>query len=788
MQEVLSITCGACGATVAEGNFCANCGAPLKASQPSVPSAEQRHLTVLFCDLVGSVALTERLGPETYHEVVREFQAICTTAVDAFDGHVAQYLGDGVLVYFGYPIAHEDDARRSVLAGLSILDAVADRNAEAASDARTQIAVRIGIHTGYAIAGEVGSGSTREDLALGQAPNIAARLQSLAAPGTAVISDTVLRLVEGFFNVDELGPQRLKGLKEEVLAYRVAGPTTHTRFEAVIARGLTPFVGREEEKEVLETMWRSAQDGESTWVLLRGEAGIGKSRLIRYITEAAGDKGNVTQFDCSPYHANSVLYPILELLRRVALGSGSSEDVPNGALERLESFLRERQLDLEVSVPLIASLLDLPYEHRYAPPQMSAERKREETLGLLVRLLERARKPQLIIFEDLQWADATTLEYVRRLIEDTQQPSVMMLMTGRPEFNPVWERSVRTLELSRFDGTEIKKLIARVAKDWFLPREASDLIGAAADGVPLYVEELTKAVLESGALVDRGDKFELAGSLPPHLVPESLHDSLVARLDRLGPAKEIAQHASVIGRRFQYSLLARVVNLKEKDLHRGLEQLIRAGLVFSRGAPPNSRYLFNHALVQVAAYESLLKRARRDLHGQIVEVLEQEVAEVIETQPELVAFHAASAGMYASAACYWTTAGKLAFARSANIEAAGHLKASLDLLIHIEDENTRQRFELDILSVLGPALIATTGFASEEVGAVYERARVLCDALPGNPQTFPALWGSWVFFLVRGELSRSRRFAQEMLEQGTALGDSSLLIEANWTLGNCLFW
>lgn len=777
------VKCSSCGAQVVEASFCGSCGAPLSPASAAIHrSAEQRHLTVLFCDLIDSTGLCEALGQEEYAYLLKEYHDLTVAAIKPLEGHVAQYLGDGILLYFGYPAAHEDDSRRAILAGQAILAAVQRHNAGLGPQGRP-IEVRMGIHAGMIVAGGVGPDATKDDLALGQAPNIAARLQSLAAPGTIVVSDTVHGLVEGFFSFVELGTHKLKGISEAIELFQVVDKVTRSRFDASAARGLTPFVGRREELAKLRELWRKTCAGDSGVVLIRGEAGIGKSRLARLIAEDAlrGD-ATLTDCECSPYHLNTTLHPIVEALTRL-LGLADAHTADD-RLDRLELFLNKREVELAAAVPLIASLMGIAFEPRYALPPMGPELLREETLKLLLALVRQAARPHLIVLEDLQWADATTLELVRRLIEERIPDSVMMVMNCRPEFTPAWgnEHVSCNLELERLQGEDLKALIARVTLKQQLSPAIAEQIARTSDGIPLFAEELTKAMLESGA-----DKQQTPTPTPTQ-VPTSLQDSLMARLDRLGSAKELAQRAAVIGRRFQYSVLLGIANVAEAEVRGGLERLIGAGLVFAGGSAPHTLYEFKHALVQVAAYESLLRRVRQELHRRVVVTLETASPETVANQPELLAHHCQLGGLADKAIDYWLAAGMSAFARSANIEAAAHLRAGRALLDQSDDVDQRRQRELRLLSVLGPALIATAGFAAAEVGGVFERGRVLCEAASGDPDTFPVLTGSWVFFLVRGELELSRRYAEEMLALGKLTGNDHFLIEARYSLGNSHYW
>jgi class 3 adenylate cyclase/predicted ATPase len=783
-------SCPGCGFELATStSACERCGAspPHARKSAEAGSGALRHLTVLFCDLAGSSKIAERLDPEAYFEFVRSYQSICSGAIGAFDGYVAQYLGDGVLAYFGYPTAHEDDPRRAILAALKILAGVEER-AASAPRSEPPMVVRIGIHTGTVVTGEIGVGTARESLALGHTPNVAARLQGVAEPGTVVISAAVLRLASGYFHYRSLGVRKLQGMADEVEVFAVEGERSHSRFEALSARGLTPFVGRDTELRALHAAWERASRGEHASVLIRGEAGMGKSRLTRCAIEhvEAGASG-VTVLESSPFHSNTVLFPVVDLLKRQWLRRPAGA-ATRPVIDALAALADQSGLDRRRAVPLLAALLDLPPDPDYPLPVMGPELQREETLRVLLRVMLAVPRPHLLVFEDLQWADATSLELLSRLIQDG--PAGLLLVANcRPEFELPWASSGETsvLTLERLTDAELRSLIARVDSAHELPGALVEPIARVTDGIPLFVEELTKSMLESAAASKaRGGvaPFELQ---PLHPVPETLQDSLVARLDRLGDAKDIAQRAAVIGRRFDHALLLRVSDVDERALQEGLDRLTAAGLLFSVGPAPAAVYQFKHALIQLAAYNSLLRSVRADLHRRIVRALEQHFAEVWTTDPELVAHHCELGQLPGPAIASWMRAGQRAFERSANIEASAHFKRARALLSEMPPAQALE-LELQILARLGPALIATTGFASPEVGEVYGRALAVCQMLPNKPATFPALWGSWVFFLVKGELTTSLGFAQDMLGLAEQTGDSSLMIEARWTTGNSYYW
>jgi class 3 adenylate cyclase len=576
---------------------------PQAASQPAVPEAypthdtapsargdtseaERRQLTVLFCDLVDSTTLTRQLDPEDYREVVRAYQATCAEVIQHFDGYIAQYLGDGLLVYFGYPQAHEDDAQRGVWAGLEIRDAIALLQARLAADKGIRLAVRLGIHTGLVVVGEVGTGGRQESLALGDTPNIAARLQGLAAPDTVVISDATWRLVQGYFACDALGSQPLKGVETPIQAYRVLGTSgAQSRLDVASPRGLTPLVGRETEIAVLRERWAQARDGVGQVVLLSGEAGIGKSRLVMAVKEqVAGEPHTRWECRCSPYFQDSALYPLIDLAQR-ALQFGRDE-APEAKLQKIAAMLERSGLAQPETVALWAALLSVPLTDPYPPLSLTPQRQKQQTLEAIVALLLAlaAEQPVLFIVEDVHWMDPSTLEFLTLLIDQGPTARLLTLLTCRPELHAPWgfRAHLTPLTLTRLPRPQVAQMIGRVTGGKALPPEIVEQIVVKTDGVPLFVEELTKMVLESGLLRESEDCYELTGPLPPLAIPATLHDSLMARLDRLATVKDIAQLGATIGRTFAYELLHAVSPLDEVTLQHGLRQLVEAELVYQR--------------------------------------------------------------------------------------------------------------------------------------------------------------------------------------------------------------
>jgi len=774
------------------------------AAEPRPADAERRQLTVLFCDLVDSTVLASQLDPEDLREVVLAYQDTCARVIARFEGYIAQYLGDGLLVYFGYPLAHEDDAQRAVRAGLGIVEALGQLNIrlkqEGLRPAPTQsrhrgveLAVRLGIHTGLVVVGEVGGGARQEQLALGETPNLAARLQGIAAPNTVVISAATVQLLGGFFACQSLGTPALKGLAQPVEVYRVLYESTaRSRLEAAGSTGLTPLVGREQEVGLLRERWTQVKDGLGQVVLLSGEAGIGKSRLVQVLTEhvAAEPQAWLTPCQCSPYYQNTALYPMIELLERVALRF-DREESPQQKLRKLEGFLVQYGLQPTEAVPLFAAFLSLPLGTDYVPLTVSPEQQKQQTLHALLTVMLRiaAQQPILFVMEDLHWVDPTTLEFLTLLVDQGPTARILALWTFRPDFSPPWTgRSHLTqVTLPRLPRQQATEMTDRVAHGKALPAEVVEQVVAKTDGVPLFVEELTKMVLESGLLQEQEDRYELTGPLPPLAIPITLHDSLMARLDRLATVKGLAQLGATLGREFTYNLLQAVSPWDESTVRRGVQQLVAAEFLYQQGAPPQATYRFKHALIQDTAYQSLLKSTRQQYHQRIAQVLEAQFPETAETQPELLAQHYTEAGLSAQAVGYWQRAGQRAVERSANLEAVQHLSMALSLLATLPETAARAQQELDVQIALGPALMAARGWAAPEVEQTYGRARALCTQLGETSQLFPTLWGLWRFYQSRGVLPTARDLGEQLMRLAERMADPIRLLEAHGALGQTLF-
>ncbi len=631
------------------------------------------------------------------------------------------------------------------------------------------LAVRLGIHTGLVVVGEVGGGTRQEQLALGETPNLAARLQGLAAPNTLVISAATWQLLGGFFACQSLGTPLLKGFVQPIAVYQVLSESTaRGRLDVVGSTGLTPLVGREQEVGLLLERWAQVKDGLGQVVLLSGEAGIGKSRLVQVLKEqvATEPQAWLTPCQCSPYYQNTALYPLIDLLERVALGF-EREESPEQKLRKLEGFVVQYGLPLAETVPLLAALLSLPLPADYAPLSVSPAKQKQMTLHALLTIVLHiaAQQPVLFVMEDLHWVDPTTLELLSLLVDQGPTARILALFTFRPDFRSPWTgRSHLTqVTLPRLPRHQTAEMTGRVAHGKALPPEVLEQVVAKTDGVPLFVEELTKMVLESDLLQEQEKRYVLTGSLPPLAIPTTLHDSLMARLDRLATVKSLAQLGATLGREFSYELLQAVSPWDEGTLQHGLQQLVEAEFLYQQGLPPQATYLFKHALIQDAAYQSLLRSTRQQYHQRIAQVLEARFPATVETQPELVAHHYTEAGLLTQALPYWQQAGQQAVERSAHIEAISHFTKGLELLKLLPDTPARTQHELDFQIMLGPALMVTQGFTNPAVERIYTRARTLSQQIGESPQLFLALWGLWRFYVGRGELQTARELGEQLL-------------------------
>ena len=750
-------------------------------------AAERRHLTVMICDLVGSTALSARLDPEDMGAVLDAFQAACARITLASDGVLADFRGDGILAYFGYPRAHEDDAERTVRAGLDIVAAVARLKTRADEP----LSVRIGIATGLVVVGDLGGeGALREHTVVGDTPSLAARLQALAEPGTVVVAASTRRLLGDRFRLRDLGLHKVKGIAEPIAAWAVDGVSaSESRFEAVHAAGLTDLIGREDELDFLLKRQRLAWKGEGQIVLISGEPGIGKSRLVAALDERiAGEPYTPLRYQCSPHHTNSALYPFIAQLERAA--GFKADDTSEQRLDKLEALLAIAAPRVQDTAPLFAALLSIPFGDRYPRLTLNPTQQRSRTFAALLDQFEglARQKPILLLFEDAHWADATSLELLDLAVERIRQLPVLALFTLRPEFEPPWvdRPNVGALTLGRLDRNSVESMVTQVTHGRALPAEVMNQIVAKTDGNPLFVEELTKAVLEGDILVKDADGYRLDGPLPPLAIPATLQDSLMARLDRLAPMKEIGQIGAAVGREFSYSLMRELVGRDETALKHALAKLEQAELVFRRGEPPEAIYSFKHALVRDAAYESLLKSRRQQLHGQIARTMEEKFPDIVVSQPEIVAHHFTEAGLVEPAIDYWLKAGNLALSRSANV-AVGHLKQGLKQIPNIDDPALRNKYELLLQTSLGKSLRATKGWSTDSVKHAYTRALQLCKESGLDEHTLPAVFGLWTWNFLRPSLGEAQALAEQLLNTAENVDDPVYKVLAHEALGFTLF-
>jgi class 3 adenylate cyclase len=744
--------------------------------------AERRQLTVMFCDLVGSTALSARFDPEDLREVIGAYHRCVADTVGRFAGFVAKYMGDGVLVYFGYPEAHEDDAERAVRAGLAVIDAVGRLATP------EPLNVRLGIASGLVVVGDlIGAGAAQERGVVGETPNLAARLQALATPGTLVIAESTRRQIGALFEIEDLGPQQLAGFTEPQRAWRVVGESgVLSRFEALRSE-TTPLVGRDEELDLLLRRWQQAKAREGRVVLLSGEPGIGKSRLTAALSERIeSDPYTRLRYFCSPYHQDSALYPFITQLERAA--GFARDDTTDEKLGKLRDLLAPgARTDDEIQ--LLAELLSLP--NSASELNLSPQRKREQLFEALLHQLEALarNRPVLMVFEDAHWIDPTSLELLDLMLNRVSRLPVLLTVTFRAEFQHGWsgQPHVTVMALNRLDERDGAALVDRLAGNAGLARETVDEIVERADGVPLFVEELTKAVLESG---DRGSRVAAvlaASRAATPAIPATLHASLIARLDRLGPiAKDVAQIGAVIGREFGYDLIELAAQRPTAELQSGLDRLAAAGLLFCRGTAPQSSYLFKHALVQDAAYGTLLRARRQELHARVAAVLKQHFADLVERQPEILAHHLTAAGDTGRAVDQWLKAGRRAAERSAHLEAIGHFERGLSALAGLPAGRDGREIELQLAR--GLSLFTTEGFISAGAADAYTRARELAEQQGDARQLFMAVYGLWQSANGTSMILDCRRLSDRLQRLTANNADAELRLQAHHSAwATCLF-
>jgi class 3 adenylate cyclase/predicted ATPase len=746
---------------------------PATASKPAPhDTAERRQLTVMFCDLVGSAALSGKLDPEDLRGVIAIYHRCCTQMVERNGGFVAKYIGDGVLAYFGYPQAHEHDAERAVRAGLALVEAVP----KLTTAAGVPLQARVGIATGLVVVGDlIGAGAAQEQAVVGETPNLAARLQGLAEPNAVVIASSTRGLTGGLFEYRDLRTVSVKGFGP-VQVWQVTGASAvESRFEA-LRTAMTPLVGREEEIELLLRRWGQAKCGDGQVVLISGEPGIGKSRIAQTIVERiSGEPHTRLRYFCSPHHQDGALYPSIAQLERAA--GLHRDDTPRQRLAKLEAVLAQGTNDLGEAVPLLADLLSIPAGEHYQPLNLTPQKRKEKTLHAQLAQVEglAARQPVLMVWEDVHWSDPSTRESLDLLVDRVPTLRVLMILTFRQEFTPPWigRPHVMLLTLNRLPTRQRAEMIVQVTGGKVLPKEIEQQIVDRTDGIPLFIEELTKSVIETGIVTEAGNHYAVAGPVVPLAIPTSLHASLLARLDRLAPTREVAQIGAALGRSFSHELISAVAQMPQPQIDDALKQLASAELIFCRGTPPDAEYTFKHALVQDAAYGTLLRARRRALHRRIAEALEAHFPDTAETQPELQAHHLAEAGLTERAVDCCLRAGRRAMARSAMAEAVSQLRRGLQLIPALPDAKSTQERELDLRIALGHALTARYNHAVSEVGETFARARQLCERLGEKDKLVLVMFGEYCYQVLRaGRSALPPEVASAILDLGEAWNDS----------------
>ena len=752
--------------------------------------AERRQVTVMFCDLVGSTALSNRLDPEDLRSVIGAYHKSVAETVARFDGFVAKYMGDGVLIYFGYPHAHEHDAERAVRAGLVLVEAVP----KLTTAADMPLQVRVGIATGLVVVGDlIGSGEAQERGIVGETPNLAARLQGIAAPNTVVIAEGTRRLIGSLFELQDLGAKELKGITGVVRTWTaLRASSIESRFEALHATGLIPLVGREEEFDLLLRRWVRARTGEGQVVLLSGESGIGKSRLtVALLERLATELHTRLRYFCSPQHTDSALYPIISQMERAA--GLARDDTQQAKLNKLDAVLAQTSTSID-DAALIAEMLSIPNDGHYPALDLTPQQRRESTLEALISQLDALARqsPVLMIFEDAHWTDPTSLEVFGRVVNRIVTLPVLLIVTFRPEFEPPWigQPHVTAMTINRMTPREVSAMIDCVVGNKLLLAGIKQDIRERTDGIPLFVEEMTKAVLEAES--EAASRSTVAAVPSPALaVPASLHASLMARLDRLGLAKEVAQIAAAIGREFSHAVLASVARKSEADVISSLDRLIRAGLLFRQGAPPHATYLFKHALVRDAAYGTLLREPRRELHARIAKTLNENFVLIRDSQPEILAHHYYEAGLMEAAIEWWTKAGERAIGNCAYNEASAHLEKAIVLAERRSDNPAQRLLRLRLQTMHGNALLHARGQTAKETAASFTRARELAAKVEDLTERASASYGVWGVAYVGADLTVMREVAETFLGDATRWPESPeagfayrLVASTRWFEGN----
>jgi class 3 adenylate cyclase/predicted ATPase len=743
--------------------------------------AEFRQITVMFCDLVGSTQLSEKLDPEDLQKIIDSYRRECSTAIRRYGGEVARYLGDGVLAFFGWPYAHEDDAPRAVHAALEIVSVVTK-----ISESVT-LACRVGVCSGPVVVGEIRNSTASWSMdAVGETPNIAARLQTLAEPDTVLISESTRRLVSATFDLQSLGPQALKGITEPVRAYRVlAAKSAGSRFEAAHAGTLTPLVGRSSELRLLLDRWEKVKEGDGQVILLSGIPGVGKSRLLHELKSHVEEEPHILlHHQCSPYHNQSAFHPVIEQIEQAAHLIAREADADK--ITKLQAYLPRSTNSSIEPLLLIANLLSISTENQQHLSELTPQQIKNRTISTLVEMLLAfsVQRPTLCIFEDAHWLDASTLELLELMISRIAHARVLLIVSSRPEFRPTWlaHANVSTHSLTRLSQAEVKTMIRDLLRGGNMPQKLVDQIIEKADGVPLFIEELTSSTL-SAPLRETLGHTEQPASLR---VPETLSDALMERLDRAAPSRRVAQIAAVIGREFSDDLLSAAARIDEEDMQSALSLLEQADIIYRVGISPFVRFAFKHVLLRDAIYDSLLKSKRQQIHADIAAILVHDFPKLVENQPEVLALHYQEAGNHQMAIRYWFESGQRALAHSANVEAIANFRKALQLLNALPETPERIKQEIDIQLALGIPLIAVRGYTAAETREAFSRARTLCLRLGDIPEYFQALFGLWGNHWMCGKNDEALRMADEFLSRSRALSDPVLLMVANRVMGSTL--
>lgn len=777
------MACGQCGSDItANAKFCPNCGAQQALSVVVDNSAgERRQLTVCFVDVVGSTSLSRLVDPEELHEIYSDFRALCTNVVAQYEGYIAQFLGDGILIYFGYPVAHEDDAYRAIRTALNLLNKISTIDAHG-----HPFEVRAAIHSGQVVIAEIKNDDHNERLATGDVPNMAAHMQGRAEPGTVVISEATSRLIRGTFSLGDLGKHVLKGIDEPQRLYQILGEGDATsRFHANTVAGLSPFVGRGDELNIIETAWERVLAGAGQCLIFRGQAGIGKSRLLGAVRETVSRKpSQLFQVECSPYNTNDSFYPLIQMFVRHAGIDAAASNEKN--LEQLENALADETLTAD-AMPLLAELLSISTDAKYPPIDLAPSKRRQRLLDVLAEFFLQAQvKPKVLLLEDLHWIDPASLELVRALVERQKECSLLVVCTTRPEGAefPTTLSYCQDIAVKPLPTDHAQSLIAAVTGERAFPKELTQQIVERTSGVPLFIEAVVESIWDADILRETDSGYELKGPLPPDLIPATIQDSLTARIDALGGDKPLAQLAAAIDREFEFELLTAVTGRNEDELREAVDRIVAASLISPTGSPPGTSYAFLHALIQDAAYTSLLRRTRQNIHKGIAEVVVTRFPELAENQPQMPARHYELAGELEHAADYWMKAANRAVEAFAQEDCVAYLRRALAVIEKLPaDDPVRIRREMEVLLALAPMLMATRGFATQEVESVSTRARELCEQAENYQGVVAALWGLWTVHFVRGDMPSAKEAAQPVFDMALASENPILDIASRQAVG-----